>query len=149
MKQASDRAVEGRGAADMSALYDTFNGRMAQSLAIAGGGIIPVGLIISSVFGGLAGFTGGLVGFGLASLYSAAALWTLKWAFGKPPQRMSVIMMSAFTARIVLVAAALYGLTFATALNRYALIGCFAALFLAYTTLEIVLAWKTFGLLLK
>jgi hypothetical protein len=42
----------------------------------------------------------------------------------------------------------LYGLTYATAINRFAVFGCFLALFLAYSILEIVFAWRTFGVLL-
>jgi hypothetical protein len=135
--------------AELVTLYDKFNRSLAKALAIAGGVIIPVGLIISSAFGGLRGFAGGMVGFGVASLYSVAALWTLKWALNKPLRTMPVLLLTMFLARLVAVGAVLYGLTYATAINRIAVFACFAALFLAYSILEIVFAWKTFGVLLN
>lgn len=135
--------------AEVQTIYDSFNRNLARALAIAGGFIIPVGLIISSVFGGLRGFAGALVGFGAASLYSIAALASLKWALKKPVEQMSILLLSMLVARLVIVIAALYGLTFATAINRIALFSCFAALFLAYSILEITYAWKTFGVLFK
>lgn len=129
--------------------YDRFNRNLAQALAIAGGGIIPIGLILSGVFGGWKGLAGAMVGFGVASLYSVSALWSLKWALSRPLQRMSMILMGTFVLRLVLAAAVLYGLTFVTAINRIAVFACFTALFLAYTTLEVIFAWKTFGVLFK
>lgn len=134
---------------DLGGLYDRFNKNLAQALAIAGGAIIPIGLILSGVFGGWRGLAGALVGFGVASLYSMLALWSMKWALSKPLKHMSIILMLTFALRLILVAAALYALTYATAINRYAMAACFTALFLAYTTLEIVFAWKTFGVLIN
>jgi hypothetical protein len=135
--------------AEVTTLYDSFNRNLARALALAGGCIIPVGLIISSIFGGLHGFAGALIGFGAASLYSIAALASLKWALKKPVEKMPVVLLSMFVARLVIVVLALYGLTFATAINRVAIFACFAALFLAYSILEITYAWKTFGVLFK
>ncbi|MHB8896234.1 MAG: hypothetical protein ACYC99_13800 [Candidatus Geothermincolia bacterium] len=148
MNQANDPGAQSDVVAGVDNMYDRFNRDLARALAIAGGAIIPVGLIVSGALGGLRGLAGGLVGFGVASLYSVAALWGTKWALEKPLEKMPLVMMGMFVARLVVVACVLYGLTFATAINRYAIFGCFVALFLAYTTLEIVYAWKTFGTLL-
>jgi len=149
LNQMNDDGIAVEGVEEMTGLYDKFNRNLARALAIAGGVIIPVGLILSAVFGGLRGFSGGLVGFGVASLYSVAALWAMKWALAKPLEHMPVMLMSMVALRLVVAAGVLYGLTFATAINRYAIFGCFLALFLAYSTLEIVYAWKTFGVLFK
>jgi hypothetical protein len=134
---------------ETATLYDRFNRGLAQALAIAGGGIIPVGLIISAVFGGWRGLAGAFVGFGVASLYAVAALSMAKWALKKPAESMPVVLLVMFLVRLVAMALVLFGLTYATAINRVAIYACFLALFLAYTVLEIAYAWKTFGVLFK
>jgi len=141
------KATEGE--AQMQELYQAFNRKLARALAIAGGVIIPVGIIISTVFAGWRGLAGSFIGFGVASLYTMASLWIMKWSFNKPLRLVPAIMMSTLWARLIVVGGVLYGLTFAHALNRYALFGSFLALFLAYSALEITYAWKTFGVLFK
>ena len=133
----------------MDELYDRFNRGLARSVAISGGVIIPVGLILSSVFGGWRGFGGAMVGFGLASLYAIAAFASLNWALKKPPTAVPTAVLATLTALMVAVALALYGLSFATAIDRVAIYCCFAALFIAYTVLEVVCALRTFGVSLK
>lgn len=148
MNRANEDRASIQGLSGPAGPYGKFNRNLAQALAIAGGGVIPAGLVLSGVFGGWKGLAGAFVGFGVASLYSVSALWSLKLALSRPPQRMSVILMASFVSRLVLVAAVLYGLTFVTAIDRVAVLACFSALFLCYTTLEVVFAWKTFGVLL-
>ena len=147
MNGANEDRAPARGPAGPDGPYDTFNRNLALALAMAGGGVIPVGLVLCGVFGGWKGLAGAFVGFGVASLYSVSALWSLKLALSRPLQRMSVILMVSFVSRLLLAAAVLFGLTFVTAVNRVAVFACFSALFLCYTTLEVVFAWKTFGVL--
>ncbi len=151
MEERLDQSNEGGLAAapPIDELYDRFNKGLARAVAIAGGVIIPVGLILSVVFGGWRGFAGAIVGFGLASLYAIAAFASLKWALKKPPAAVPLAVLATFTGLMVAVALALYGLTFATAINRVAIYCCFAALFIAYTVLEVVFALRTFGVSLK
>jgi hypothetical protein len=150
MEERLDQQSEGAPAVtDVEELYGKFNSGLAQAVAIAAAAIIPVGLIISLVFGGWRGFAGAIVGFGVASLYAMAAFASLKWALKKPPAAIPTAVLATFTGLMVAVAAVLYGLTFATAINRVAVYCCFAALFIAYTVLEVVFALRTFGVSLK
>jgi|BarGraNGADG00312_1021997.scaffolds.fasta_scaffold01554_5 hypothetical protein len=130
-------------------LFDRFNRGLAQAVAIAGAAIIPAGIIISVVFGGWRGLAGAFVGFGVASLYTIAAIATVKWALKKPIQTMPTVLLATVMGRLVAVVLVLFGLTYATAINLVAVYSCFLALFLAYTILEITFAWRTFGVLFK
>ena len=142
----TEPVAEAPGLAEIQA---KFSASLARAVAIAGAVIIPVGLVISSVFGGFKGFAGALVGFGVASLYAMAAFASLKWALKKPLSAVPTAVLATFTGLMVAVALVLYGLTFATAINRVAIYCCFAALFIAYTVLEVVFALRTFGVSLK
>lgn len=122
-----------------------FEGSLARAMAIASGAVIPPGLALSAVFGGLPGFAGALAGFGVASLHSAAVIWIMKWARSKPPRIFPTLLWGSYFARIFILLAALYGLHFIKALNMVALLCCFLALYLAHTGSEILLAWKSFG----
>ncbi|PKQ27630.1 MAG: hypothetical protein CVT63_06945 [Candidatus Anoxymicrobium japonicum] len=148
MNQAND-VIEWKSEIQVDELYDRYSKSLAQSLSVAGGGVIPVCLIISAVFAGWRGFTGAFVGGTVASLYTIVAIACLKWALSKPMSVMLVILMATMWGRLIAVGAALYGLSRIPALNGYALIFCFLALFLAYTILETVLAWRIFGAMFK
>ena len=145
----AQRSEAAPAAPELEELYGKFNRGLAQAVAVTAAVIIPVGLILSSVFGGWKGFAGALVGFGVASLYSMGSFASLKWALGKPPAAVPTAVLATFTALTVAVAAVLYGLSFATAINRVAIYCCFAALFIAYTALEVIFALRTFGISLK
>ena len=133
----------------MEELYLKFNQGLARAVMISGGVIIPVGLVLSTVFGGWRGLAGAVAGFGLASLYAMAAFASLKWALAKPPAAVPTAVLATFTGLMIAVALALYGFTFATAISRVAVYCCFAALFIAYTVLEVVIALRTFGVSFK
>ena len=134
---------------DMEKLYGKFNRRLAQAVAIAAAAIIPVGLIISSVFGGWRGFAGAMVGFGVASLYSMASFASLKWALKKPVDVMPTILMATMWGRLLVLAGILFGLTYVHALNSVAMLFSFLALFIAYTAVEVVYAYRAFGVIMK
>lgn len=142
-------AAEILGTPEAATLYEKFNRGLAQAMAIAGAGIIPVGVLLSTVFGGWRGLAGAFVGFGVASLYTVAALSTVKWGLKKSLQSMPTVLLVMFLVRLVAVVLVLFGLSYATAINRVAVYSCFLVLFLAYTVLEITYAWRTFGVLFK
>ena len=118
-------------------------------MAITGGVIIPPGLIISAVFGGLSGFLGAFVGFTVATLNTLVVVFTLRWAIKKPIQMLPSILMAGYFLRLIALAGILYGLTLIDAFNMIALLCCFLALYLAHTAVEMILAWKSFGIVSK
>ncbi len=130
-------------------MKDEFTGKMAGGMAIAGAVIIPLGLIISGVFGGWKGLAGSFVGFAVASLNTAAAMATLKWVMKKPAGLMPTLMLATMWGRLLVLAGALFGLTYVKALNTLAMLFSFLALFMAYTVIEFIFAYKGFGAILK
>lgn len=130
-------------------IAETFNRMLARAIAISAGVIIPAGLLISGIWGGWRGLAGALVGFGVASAYTVAALWMMRWALGKPAERILPILSITLVVRLLAVGVTLFALMSVSALNKYAFGFCFLALFLDYTILEAFCAWRTYGLLLK
>lgn len=128
---------------------EDFNRSMASGLAIAGAAVIPIGLILSAVFGGWRGLAGAFVGFGVVSLNTAAAMYSIKWVLKKPVNVIPTILMATMWGRLIILAGVLWGLTYVHSLNSLAMLLCFLALFIAHTVVEIVFGYKGFGLILK
>lgn len=126
-----------------------FQRTMVKAMAITGVVIIPVGLVLSAVFAGWKGFLGALAGFALASINTLAVIYVLKWAMGKPLQILPAILSSSYFARLLVLAGSLYGLTRIEAFNIVAMLLCFLVLYLAHTTVEMVMAWKSLGIMQK
>lgn len=126
-----------------------FQAALARGMAIAGTAVIPPALVLSGVFGGWRGLAGSFVGLGIASLHSIVVIRVLKWALGKPPQMMPTIVMLSYFGRLIVLAGILYGLTFVKALNPFAMLGSFLALYLAHSVVEVTVAYKSFGVILK
>lgn len=118
-------------------------------MAVAGGVVIPPGLILCSVFGGVSGFLGAFAGFAVATLNSLIVIFVLKRAIRKPVQMLPSILMGSYFIRLVALVGILYGLTFIDALNSIALLSCFLALYVSHTTVEVFLAWKSLGTVSK
>lgn len=118
-------------------------------VAIAGAAIIPIGLVLSAVFAGWKGFLGAVAGFALASMNVLAVVYILRWAIDKPLQMLPAILSGSYFVRLLVLVAALFGLTRIEALNAIALLSSFLALYLAHTTIEVVIAWRSLGVLQK
>lgn len=119
--------------------------RMTPAMAGAGAVIIPVGLTLSGIFAGWKGLAGSFVGFGLVALNAVAALATVRWALGKPASFMPVLLLSTMWGRLLVLAGALFGLRYVKALEPLAMLLSFLALFVAYTGIEVVYAYRAFG----
>jgi hypothetical protein len=134
----------------LAAISADFNRKMAAGVAVSGAILIPLGLLLCGVYAGWKGLLGSFVGFVLASMNAAAAMWLLKWALSKPADVMPIVLMGTMWPRLIAVAAILYGLTYHVhAFNTTALLASFLALFVAYTILEAVFAYKAFGLIMR
>ena len=147
MNDKDDLNPDERGA--LAAIITDFNRKMATGVAVSGAILIPLGLLLCGVFAGWKGLLGSCVGFVLASLSAAAAMWSLKWALSKPVDVMPIVLMGTMWPRLIAVAAILYGLTYVHAFNTVALLASFLGLFVAYTILEAVFAYKAFGLIMR
>lgn len=132
---------------EMREVYDRFNKGVARATAIAGGLIIPVGLILSAVFAGWRGLVGGLVGFGVASLNTIASMALLKWSFKRPSGTVPAMITSIFIVRMFVLLGVLYVLTLQHAFNIATMLACFFALFLAYQIVEAYFSYRTFGIM--
>lgn len=126
-----------------------FEKTLATAMAITGGVVIPPGLILSAVFGGLSGFLGAFVGFTVATLNTIAVVFTIRWAMKKPIQMFPSILAAGYFLRLIVLAGILYGLTLVDALNIIAMLSCFLALYLAHTAVEMILTWKSLGMVSK
>ncbi len=136
-----------RGAAEARGLNvkREFEGALPKAMAISGAIVIPPGLVLAWVLGRGSALVGGLVGFTVAALHSVVLVVTLKWILKKPPERLPSMLMASYFGRLIALAVVLYGLHFITALNMIALLLCFLVLFITHTGVEIVYAWKAFG----
>jgi hypothetical protein len=105
--------------------------------------------VLSGVLAGWKGLAGSLVGFGVASLYTASSISILKWALKKPVDIMPTILMVTMWGRLLVLAGILFGLTYVRALNSVAMLFSFLALFTAYTAVEVVYAYRAFGVIMK
>jgi hypothetical protein len=130
-------------------LNEDFSRRMAGAMGIAGAVILPLGLVLSGVLAGWKGLAGSFVGFGVASVYTAASISILKWALKKPADMMPTLLLVTMWGRLLVLAAVLLGLTYVHALNSVAMLFSFLALFIAYTVVEVVYSYKAFGLILR
>ncbi len=130
-------------------MEEDFTRRIASAMAVTGGVIIPVGLVVSGIFAGWRGLAGSFVGFGVASLHTVAALALLKRVVVKPARIMPVLLMATMWGRLLVLAAVLFGLTYVRALNSVAMLFSFLAMFIAYTTVEVIYAYRAFGFLTR
>ncbi|MBN2169357.1 MAG: hypothetical protein JW738_08940 [Actinobacteria bacterium] len=126
-------------------MKENFEKSLATAMAIAGGVVIPAGLVLSSIFGGLSGFLGAFAGFTVATLNSLIVVFLLKWAMKKPVEILPSILMGSYFLRLLVLAGILYGLTCVESLNTIALLSCFLALYVSHTAVEMFLAWKSLG----
>lgn len=130
-------------------MMEDFTKDLSRAVLIAAAFIIPVGLILSGVFGGWHGLAGGAVGFGVAILNCVLALWLLKFALKKPTQAMPGILMASYMGRLIVIAGVLTGLYYVKTLNIVAVVACFGAMYIAQIGLEIFFAWRSFGIITK
>jgi len=121
---------------------------LSKGMAIAGAIVIPPGLAISGILGGFKGLASGFVGFTIASLHSVALVYTLSFAIGNP-RFLTSILSGGYFLRIILLAGVLYGLHFVKALDMIPLLGCFLALFIAHSVVEITCVVKSYGVALR
>lgn len=130
-------------------MNEDFSRKMATAMGVAGAVMIPLGLVLSGVFAGWKGLAGSFVGFGVASVYTAASISILKWALKKPADMMPTLLMATMWGRLLALAAVLFGLTYVHALNSVAMLSSFLALFITYTVVEVVYSYKAFGFILR
>lgn len=126
-----------------------FTRKMSIGMAVAGGVIIPAGLVISGILAGWKGVAGSFAGFALASLNTVVAMATLGWVVKKPPAFMPSLMLVTMWARLLALAGALLGLTYVKALDPLSMLFSFLALFIAYTVVEVMYAYREFGAILR
>lgn len=119
--------------------------RMAWAIAMAGGTVIPLAIILSAIFGGWAGAAGSFAGLGVASLNAAAAVWSLRRSLSLPVNRIPVSIFLMIWPRILVLSGLLYLLTRVDALEPVALLSSFLALFIAYTAVEAFVVWGAFN----
>jgi hypothetical protein len=130
-------------------LMEDFTRSLSRAVLIAAAIEIPIGLVLSGVFGGWHGLAGSAVGFGLAVGQAALAIWILKYALKKPPEMLPGLLMASYFGRLVLIVVVLIGLYYVKALDIVALVSCFGALYLTQITMEMFYAWRNFGLVMK
>ena len=130
-------------------MNEDFSRKMAVAIAIAAAVVIPIGVILSGLLAGWKGVAGSSVGFGLACLYTAASVYMLKWVLDKPVNVIPTTLMAATWGRLLVLAGLLFGLTYVSALSTLAMLCSFLALFIVYTVVEVVYAYKAFGLMLR
>ena len=111
--------------------------------------VVPAGLVIAGLIGGEGVLAGAAVGFALAAVHSVVVVLVLSWALSKPPQMLSSILMASYFGRIAALAAILYGLHFIKALDTFSLLIAFLVLYVTQQAIEMVYAFKSFGVLLK
>jgi MFS family permease len=134
---------------DMANAFTGFSSSIATAMAIAGGVVIPVGLVLCGILGGWRGLASAFIGFAVAGAHAIAVVWVLSWALKKPPRWLPSILMMSYIARLAALFGILYGLYMAKALNMIAVLLCFLALYIAQTAVEIFFAWRAFGAVLK
>lgn len=130
-------------------MNDDYARSVSRAMAVAGGFVIPAGLVVSGVLAGWKGLAGSFVGFAVSSLHAIAAIALLKWVLRKPVNLVAILMMSTMWGRLLVLGGVLFGLTYVRALNSLAMLLSFLALFIAYTVIEVVYAYRAFGVLLK
>lgn len=134
---------------DVADAFASFRRSTATAMAMAGGIVIPTGLVLSGVFGGWKGLASAFIGFAVASAYAIVAMRVLSWAVKKPPQWLLPIQLVSYVIRLVLLVGILFALHFAKALDMIALLSCFLALYIAQTAVEMFFARRAFGAVIK
>ncbi len=127
-------------------MMEDFTRSLSRGVLIAAAILIPIGLILSGIFGGGKGLAGAAVGFGIAVLHSVLAIWILKYALKKPPSLMPAILMASYFVRLVLIVGVLIGFYYVKSVDIVALVACFGSLYLVQIALEVFLAWRSFGI---
>jgi hypothetical protein len=130
-------------------LEQEFRRKMAVAVAIGAAVIIPIGIVISGLLAGWKGVAGAAVGFGLACLYMAVSIWTLRWILQKPVNVIPTILMVVTWGRLLILAGVLFGLTYVRALSALAMLLSFLALSILYTVVEVIYAYRAFGVLTR
>jgi hypothetical protein len=130
---------------DVANAFASFRSSIAAAMAIAGGVVIPVGLVLCGIFGGWRGLASAFIGFAIAGAHAIAVVRVLSWALKKPSRWLPSILMVSYIVRLAVLFGILYGLHFAKALNMIAVLSCFLALYIAQTAVEIFFAWRAFG----
>jgi hypothetical protein len=130
-------------------LNEEFSRKVAVAVAVASAVVVPIGVILSGILAGWKGVAGSLVGFGLAYLYAAASIYMLKWILQKPIDSIPTILMAVTWGRLLVLAGVLFGLTYVHALNALAMLLSFLVLTVLYTGIEIVYAYKAFGVMTR
>lgn len=126
-----------------------FKHMFARTMIISGAVVVPLGLILCSLFAGIRGFVGAVAGFAVASLNSVAVFKILDWALKKPPQVLPGLLTASYFARLLVLAGILWGFHFVESLHMISLLGCFLALYLAHSAVEMFSAWKSLGAKLR
>lgn len=126
-------------------MKEEFEKSLARAMIIVGACVIPPGLALAAILGGVRGFVGGLVGFAVAALHSVAMMAILKWALRNPIRMLPSILMASYFGRLIVLAGVLYGLHFVSALNMIALLSCFLALYISHTAVEMYYVSKSLG----
>jgi hypothetical protein len=134
---------------DVANTFDVHKSSLATAMAVASGVVIPVGLVLSGVFGGWRGLASAFIGFAVAGAHTIVVIRVLSWSLKKPYQWLPSILMVSYIGRLAVLFGILYGLHFAKALNMIALLLCFLALYIAQTAVEIFFAWRVFGSVMK
>ena len=134
---------------DVANASASFRSSIATAMAIAGGVVIPVGLVLCGIFGGWRGLASAFIGFAVAGAHAIVVVWVLSWALKKPPRWLPSIIMVSYIVRLAVLFGILYGLYMAKALNMIAVLSCFLALYIAQTAGEIFFAWRAFGVVIK
>lgn len=120
-----------------------------RTMIVSGVVVVPLGLILSSLFAGIHGFAGAMVGFAVATLNSLAVFKILDWVLKKPPQVLSGLLTASYFVRLVILAGILWGFHFVEFLHTISLLSCFLALYLAHSAVEMFSAWKSLGAKLR
>ena len=134
---------------DVAGAFAGFRSSTATAMAVAGGVVIPVGLVLSGALGGWRGLASAFIGFVLASALAIVNIVILSWAVKKPVRWLPSILLVSYTVLVIVLFGILYGLHFAKALNMIALLSCFLALYIAHSSVEIFFAWRVLGTVVK
>ena len=94
---------------DVAGAFAEFRSSTATAMAIAGGVVIPIGLVLSGVFGGWRGLASAFIGFAVAGANAIVVIRVLSWALKKPPRWLLAIQLVSYIVRLVLLVGILFG----------------------------------------
>lgn len=126
-----------------------FAAPMKKTMLIAMAFVVPPGLLLCGLLGKGKGLAGAAVGFAVAAAYTFFVVYSTQWALKKPVNMLPTILMLSYLLRIIALAAILWGLHYIDALNMIALLGCFLALFITESAVEVFYVYRSFGVLTK